>query len=473
MLASLQKLKGMLDRPAHAFRATSQTFSDLDVQRIAGGIQLVEKGRIRGTSDQPGSGETALDAVETEVLEVIGAAQKNANDELENQLAGFRQRLIDLDFEARFSGIKDVALSGLSDLKAEQQMGLDDLHGLRRDLKEAEQHQADFRKEHRLNRPSKINTRLGTTLKVMIIILIVIGELIANGYFLSRGDELGLVGGVVQAIVFSLLNVGVALLVGLMGLPFLTHRSFFAKLWGLLWLTFFLCWTAVLNLGLAHYREVGVKLINGAGLEVMTRLQTRPLTLDDFESWVLFSLGVLFAVVALIDGRSLRDAYPQYQEISDNVRSARERYVKMRRNRIQDLMDLREDYQTTVAELRSDLSKRRTEHEAIVAHRSRQLTLFNEHQTQLEKSANALLRAYRDSNTAARKTTAPARFNEPFQLKRIVIKISKENEWNSDALQSAIKDAQGDLERVMVTLGEQFDRTLRDYRELDELAPGT
>jgi hypothetical protein len=472
MPSTLAKLRGLLDRPVHAYRATTETFTNLDVQRLATSMTLAERGRTRGTEEQPPADSTTLDAVETEIIETVTAAQKTAHDELENQLTGFRARLIDLDFEARFSGIKDVAQSGLADLKAEQQMGLDDLHGVRRELTEAEEYLTEFRKQHRINRPAKINTTLGTTLKWLIIALIFLGELITNGYFLSRGAELGLAGGVLQAALFAFLNVGVPLLIAIKGLPFLTHRNGLAKLWGLFWLLFFLAETTVLNLGLAHYREAGAETLQGAGIEVMRRMTTAPLTMADFESWVLFGLGVFFSVIALIDGFSLNDSFPKFQEISDNRRKAQDRYAEMRRTRIQDLMDVREQYQEAVSDLRSDLSKRRTEHEAILAHRARQLTLFREAQNQLETAANALLRIYRDANVAARKTPAPAHFAEPFVLKRIEVEISRENEWNTDELKEAIKSAQADLEKVMATLGVEFDQALKNYRELDQLVPG-
>jgi len=472
MPSTLAKLRGLLDRPVHAYRATTQTFADLDLQRLTGSLNLAERGRTRGAEEQPPTDATGFDAVENEIVEQVKAAQKASHDELENQLTGFRARLIDLDFEARFAGIKDVAQSGLADLKAEQQMGLDDLHGVRRELTEAEDYLTHFRDKNKILHPAKINTPVGTTLKWLIIVLILLGELITNGYFLSRGAELGLSGGVLQAALFAFLNVGVPLLIATQGLPYLAHRNWLAKLWGLFWLAFFLVETTVLNLGLAHYREAGAATLEGAGTEVMRRFTTEPLVMADFESWVLFALGVFFSVIALIDGYSLRDSIPKYQQVSDNRRTAQNRYADMRRTRIQDLMDVREQYQDTVSELRGDLSKRRTEHEAIIAHRSRQLTLFREHQNQIEVTANALLRVYRDANIAARKTPAPTHFAEAFALKRIEVELARENEWNTDELKEAIKGAQADLEKVMATLGEQFDLALRNYRELDNIVPG-
>lgn len=477
MLKSLERLRSLVG-PPHSFRSLTTTFVDVDPRQLGRDLNLTRLGTDRGADEQPSSSDTGFDAVESKIIEVVGSAQKTAHDELENQIAGFRERLIDLGFEDRFSAIRDVSLGGLADLQAQQEMALDDLHGLRRDVREAEEAQEYFRQQHRIRGPAKIGSALGTTLKWLFIAVLVLLELVANGYFLSRGNELGLVGGIVEALIFSLLNIGVALLVAMIFLPFLWHRGFFHKLWGLIWLGAFLVWTTGLNLGLAHFREAPVSAEGGtsayidqAGRLVLERLATRPITLDDFESWLLFAVGVLFSIFGLLDGLSLRDRYPGYQAISDATRRAREKYADMRRARIQDLSDVREEYQETVTDLRGDLGKRRTEHEAIIAHRSRLVSLFKEHQTQLEKAANVLLREYRDANLSARRTPPPAHFAKPFGLARIKVQVVTENEIAADELKAQVTTAQTDLEDVLRTLGRQFETALEKYRQLDQLAP--
>lgn len=144
MFQSLDRLRGLISRPAHTYRPTVETFPDIDTQRLSKEMQLAKRGQSRGSTDQPATDSTSFDAVEAEVIEHVGAAQKRAHDALENHLAGFRQRLIDLDFDAQFSNIKSAALGGLSDLKQELQAGVDDLHGLRRDLTAAEKWHAKF-----------------------------------------------------------------------------------------------------------------------------------------------------------------------------------------------------------------------------------------------------------------------------------------------------------------------------------------
>jgi Skp family chaperone for outer membrane proteins len=454
-----------------------QAFNDLDVQLLDRELDLKRRGRDRGESEQPITNTSTWDSVESEVIEHIGAAQKRAYDELQAQLATFHERLTDLDFESRFGAIEEVAHGGLADLKAEQQMALDDLHGLRKDLAEAETSLAEFKKEHKLRRPAEKKSALGQFVKLLVIGLLVVGELVANGYFLSGGNELGLIGGFVEALLFSALNVGVAIFVALVLLPNLYHRNFFRKLFGVIALFAFFAWAAGLNLGLAHYREAAgtreptIAFTEQARDAVVERLLTRPLELDQFESWLLFAIGVLFALVALIDGLSLVDRYPGYQKFADTMRKARQAYADQRRAKILDLSDVRQEYQDAVSELRIDIAKRRTEHQAISAHRLKLLNLFQEHQAQLEKAANQLLRIYRDANIETRSSVAPSYFEQSFKLDRLVGTIEGMNEITSEALQQKINDAQVNLQTVMADVTAEFERGLERYRELDVLAP--
>lgn len=477
MLKSLERLRGALGRPAHTYRATLQTFNDVDVQRLEREMDLAKRGAARGQDDMPASDAVVLDSTEHEIVEQIGAAQKSAYDELQAQLTTFHERLTDLDFESRFGAISEVAQGGLADLKAEQQMALDELHILRKDLTIAESWLDDFRKQHRIKRLADKRTALGLIVKLLVIALLVVGEIVANGYFLTGGNELGLVGGIVEALLFSVLNVGVAVFVAVVLLPNLYHRNFLRKLFGLASLLAFFVWTAALNLGLAHYREAAgtreptMAFAAQARDVVMERLQTSPLELDQFESWLLFAIGVLFALIALIDGLSLVDKYPGYRKASETARKAREDYASERRAKIQDLSDKRQEYQDAVSELRLDISKCRTEHGSIMANRLKMLNLFQEHQTQLEKAGNQLLRTYRDANIGARKSSAPAYFGQPFKLERISVTIDGLNEITSDALQLKIDEAQAHLQMVMAEVTEEFELGLKRYRELDALVP--
>ncbi len=469
--ASLEKLRQAVSKPAHAYRVTSQTFPDLDVQRLVREMSLDDFGKARGQNEEPASDGASYDAVETEIIETVGAAQKAAHDELENHLSGFRQRLVDLDFKTQFSSIISFGHSGLNDLKQELQTAIDELHPPRRDLAEAESWHIKFRKDHQLVRPSVIETPRHSFIKWATVIVLIILELIANGHFLSAGSEFGLVGGILEALLFAALNVVVALLFGLIAIPYLTHRNLFLKLLGLVGFVAYLAWMIGLNLGLAHYREVAEGVLEGGGRLVIQRLQTAPLQLEDFESWLLFALGCVFSLLAMIDGLKWKDTYPGYAAVDKQFRTARQKYIDMRADSIARLGDIRKEHEEILTDVRADLGKHLSEHEGIIGHRARLLQLFEEHQTQLEKAANSLLRTYRDANEAARTTPKPSRFSEPYVLQKVTVSIAREGEWNSAELKEEIRSAQEKVDQIFVDLGKQFDEALERYRELDKLVP--
>jgi hypothetical protein len=473
MPSALERIRTLISRPVHTYRPDVETFADLDIQRLASELKLSEQGTRNGRADIPSSDVMTLDPVEAEIIEHVGAAQKRAHDQLERQLAGFRQRLIDLDFGSRFAGIDRAATGGMADLEAELGRGLDELHELRRDLKEHEDWQRDFRARNKITRPAKITSSRTTALKWLLILLIVLIELFVNGELLSKGSDLGLIGGIVEALLFAVLNVGVALLLSIYVVPFIAHRSVFAKLIGLIGIVLYVGCALGINLGLAHYREVAGAILSGtdAGEQVMQRLRTAPLELTDFKSWLLFCIGCIFSIIAFIDGYNMRDAYPHYARVSHSLRLARGRYQDKREELIDSLQDVRVEIEEAIVDARSSLGKELAEHNAIVAHRQRLVSLFEEHEEQLEKAANALLSQYREANKATRSTPPPAHFLESYRLRRIPVQISREGEWNTEDLKEKIDAAQAELDQLIKTLLVKFKEALARYRELDILAP--
>jgi hypothetical protein len=204
---------------------------------------------------------------------------------------------------------------------------------------------------------------------------------------------------------------------------------------------------------------------------VLRRLQTAPLRLSDFRSWLLFAIGLIFSIIAMIDGLAMRDTYPGYARVERHIRKVRDAYRQRQEYLIDELQNVREDYDDELSEARADLSRQRTEHDAIVANRGRLVLLFDQHQSQLEKAQNLLLASYRDPNAAARRAPPPKRFAEPRTLQRIEVQIGREGEWNSEELRQGIAQAQLELDRLAGDLARQFADALKRYRDLDTIVP--
>ena len=163
----------------------------------------------------------------------------------------------------------------------------------------------------------------------------------------------------------------------------------------------FVVFSIVLNLALAHYREVSGTLIDTASIEIIARLKTNPLGIQDVKSWLFFGIGVLASIFAVLDVISLDDHYPGYGKLSRRLDKARQSYIDEKNMLADRLRDIRSTATTTLEDVSRDLGIRRNEYEAILEQRPRLLAQYQRHTEHLERVANNLLSEYRAANVAA------------------------------------------------------------------------
>ena len=147
---------------------------------------------------------------------------------------------------------------------------------------------------------------------------LILFEGLANAYFFSKGSDLGLLGGWIQAITVASANVIASFFViGFLGLRMLQnpHRPFsFAA--ALIFVPLAAAFIVFLNFCAAHYRdllEINAAMLAQGGVDEtgeMLAPVTRALTFAPFETLealLLFGLGVTFAIIAAFKGATFDD----------------------------------------------------------------------------------------------------------------------------------------------------------------------
>lgn len=469
---ALNRLWTTVRESSHDFRASTDIFPVFDTQKVSESLDLAGKGRKNGGENRPAKSARTLDEVEQQIVAKVEEEKKTSYQVLEDQFNTFGERLRSLDFEGQFSLIRQASITSLSDFKAEVTIGEDELHGLRKDMKTAEDELAHFKETHGLKRAAKETASSHMFLKISFLIFIIVFETIVNGIFLAKGSEQGLVGGVVEAFTFAVLNVGLAFVLAVFVVRNMVKRSWISKFVGLIGAGVYLVGAIGINLALAHYREISEAGFTDVGRAVISQLKTQPFGLEDIKSWTLFGVGLLFSISALVDGYYMTDPYPGFSSTQKRFREARQQYVDRKQELIEELKDVRNDYNEKVDLIIRDLSQRRAEHQAIIAHRARNADLFREHQNQLERSANTLLSIYRDANRAARTQPEPKYFLGPYKMDRLKPTQATE-EWNDKELAERIRRAQEELTEQMKKIGEEFASAVDRYTQLDILFPET
>ena len=442
-------------RSNYDFHISTQVFPDLDVDRVAIDLGLEKKGAERGSSNEPASGAAGFDDVELTIIERIDREKKTAIQSIEDEVQAFSERLTNLDFDGQFVMIKQANATTVTDYIAEVELGLDELHGLRRALAEAEHERTSFKKDHKIDRAPRTQSTAIKILKIMFLCVCVISETVFNGSFLAAGSEQGLIGGVTVAAGFSFLNIGAATLAAFLVKNF-RHRSIFRKLIGIVAFPLYLGFAGLINLALGHYRETSQVLFGGAGQEVIRRLTKSPFHLDDIQSWILTGIGISFSIGAFIDASTIGDPYLGYSGVERRLQKKRETYRDARQELIDRLCDVRDDYSSKIGEIVSDLGARKREYDAIISHRTRILHLFEEHQDQVERAANLLLARYRNANRSARSTPPPTHFSDAYKLMRSPLPQKLIGELNEGELSGSIKKAQEELVEQSRLLADNF-----------------
>ena len=441
----------------------------MNIDKLGGDLELETTGADRGGRDEPASDSIAFDDVENRIIERIEAEKNAAHGVLLDELRTYKERLTNLDFEGRFGTIRQAAPAAVSEFRSEAAQGRDELHRLRRHLRDLEVERDEFQRRNKLKRTARWASGGNLTLKIGILLAVFVFEVFLNGFFLSKGSELGYLGGAVEAFTFALLNVGVSFLIAAAGVRELNHRNFFRKLLGLLSLLCYVALAVSLNLALAHYREVSGTLVSDAGREVVMRLQTTPLAIADVKSWLFFGLGLLCSLIAFADAFFIFDPYPGYGNLEKRRAEAHEVYIRQKSDLIAKLLEIRDEAIEILEEANRDLSIRRGEHDAILEGRARLARLFAAHQSHLERAANALLAVYRETNKRHRKTPPPPRFSARFTLDKFPLEEGWLETSARDDLRRSIADSQAVLITQVQAIHAEFERAFASYREIDEL----
>jgi hypothetical protein len=471
--SAIARIRALLSQPTHAYRPATTVFLDLSVDRVADELRLAVLGSQRGAQNRPSSDAQTMDDIEHQIVERIEAHKQDANSIYLDHLHTYDERLTALSFVERFATIQQAAPEAVGDFRAEATIGRDELFVLRRRLNETEIERERFRARHRIERPARLASLGKIILKIGVLAVLFILEVVINGSFLAKANIGGLLGGAAQAVTFAGLNIIASFFWGMVLIRLVNRRNYLLKLIGLVSFLAYLVFAATLNLTLSHLREIppAVSLSDNVGEVVLHRLLTAPLGLTDINSWVLFTIGFIFSLIAMVDGLLFFDPYMGYSGLERRWIEASKQFADARIELIERLRDIREDATEVMNEAARDLSVRRSEYDALLQGRARLAQRFEHHQSQIEQSCRALLEIYREANRGTRSTPAPGYFTKPWSMARISYAGGEPNASARDTLRQMIADTQSLLNQQIKAIHEAFDGAVRTYREIDELLP--
>ena len=378
--SALSKLIETFKTPQHDYKLNTEVFGQFDAEKVAKELNLEKIGTEKGTKNQPSQDSQIPDEIESQIQERIEAAKSTANEAAENQILTYNERISNLDFEGHFSELRQAGPLAISDIQAQIQRGLNEMNTRRRKLLDVEKEFSYFRSANGLEyRTAKLTTSAGTFLRVLIVLIMIVLETYFNGTYLAKGSTQGLIGGIFEAASFAILNIGFSIILTLYLIKQVVRNGLVWKLIGIVGIIAWLGVVLVINLGLAHYREVAATFAEGAGADILVRIVENPFGLIELESWMLFAIGVLFATVTLVDIITFSDIYPGYTKRQMRWDEEQEEYKLEFDSLIQELDDIKEDYNDNLKAIGNALSSRQRELDNILSGRNRLASLYASH----------------------------------------------------------------------------------------------
>ena len=105
----------------------------------------------------------------------------------------------------------------------------------------------------------------------------------------------------------------------------------------------------LINLALAHYRAAveGGMASSAAAAAVIPQMAAQPLVLGDIKSVIMVAMGVISALIVMMEGWFWDEPYPGYAEVSDHLRQAQARYHDLVEEKLDHLKSVQEGMRET------------------------------------------------------------------------------------------------------------------------------
>lgn len=471
--SAIKRLLNLLSERRDPYRTPpTEVFLDLDVARVAADMELARRGAKRGEEKRPAPGSEDFDDIEYQVIERIEGHKQAAHSIYLEQLRTYDQRLTALNFDERIADLQSLSQEAVGDFRAEAAKGRDELFAIRRQVLECEAERDDFKKRHILIRPARVPTSGKILLKIGILAILFVVEVTINGAFLAKASDQGLLGGAATALSFAGLNIIVSFFCGLVPIRLINRRAGLLKLLGLISLLVYLGFATILNLVLAHLREMAPSLTEDIGHEVLQKMEHAPIFLHDVNSWIFFSIGFVFSIGAMSDGLLFSDPVLGYAGVERRSRDAHRDFYETKSALIEHLRGFKEEVSEAMAQAARSVTVRRGEYDSIVQGRSGLSRRFSEHQNHIERACRALLTIYREANrTARQQADEPGYWSDPWTLNRVETVSGDPDRSAQERLRRLIDETQVLLREQITAVQTAFDEAVTSYREIEKIIP--
>jgi len=422
---------------------TSFEFPKVDFKKDIANLGIDKLAKLDGQKNLPHPDRKVLDATEEKIVgyysERLTSDSKKSHADA-NQL---KQNINDLGALPIITNIEKVKRDTSNDFSEQEKETKDFEYFTNKEILDVNKIYQKFRKKNNLSHDAFYPA--SRKLYFYIIGLLVVCEIIFNGFFFREVTARGLLGGIGISVFISLLNVIAGFYFGWLIFPYTNHIKSLYKNLSYIFTGVFSLYLLNVNFLAAHFREAVVCIrlsirdeklpefclnYNLINLDtnslnitsIVKYMYTYPniFNLNEVTSLALLFAGLFFAIVAIIDGYKSDDPYPNY----GNIERRRNNIIKKYRKDIWDYIDAcKKMKDKKIKEVEELISHVRINHRTVKYMIDIYTTydrIYNLHVQQLEKACHIVLQHYRAENMRNRTdNTSPSYYENKFKFQSV------------------------------------------------------
>ena len=396
----------------------------LNAKTIQEELNLSENAADQAMNECPKTTDTELDIYQQNIVDSVSNSivdSRHAALEELNRLDSSRKN-IEKDIEGfSLNQILQSAKNKIIRLNAEWHEILDDA---KQEEGAVLRNYRYFLYQNKLNREASYPD--SAVLHWAFIILAILLESIINSFFFANASDLGLLGGLFQALFISLSNIGSALLMGIYVLPYKNHvdtkKQFRAKAATFTYIIFIF----LFNLGAAHYRTLLEDDPLNAKINTIPHLIQDPLGIN-FEAWNLLIIGMLFVIIALLKGYKSDDVYPGFGEMHRKLKNSSNHRGK-RIEAMKSINRIIDEYSRQAVTSAQNAKQKIKNYKDSIFQSEEVMSRFAKFVESTENVCNNALWEYRSANVRIRSSKPPAYFSQKHSFSKYLLQADLSEE---------------------------------------------
>ncbi len=442
-------------------------FPQIDVEELKRDLKVQEQAFLEAREGRPLQTDTKLDRVQQGIVHVMGEKLEEARTRTFEALQHHERDRNEIELEMDLSKCEAIPGGAQQGINRALDKRRDGLVGLRKHERNRLRQRNYFVASNKLDRePDYPDSHI---FHWALVIVAILAESLANSYFFAKGSDFGLLGGTFQALLISAANIGTALMIGVYATPYVNHIKPARRLAAAGGVSAYSLVVVVFNLATAHYRaQLELDPFN-ALVKAIPSLLEDPFGVRNYDAWVLFIIGLLFATFALIKGYTSDDPYPGYGKVDRAYKAARDEYDEAKQGLKNEINAVIDEKAVELDRLVRHLRRNAQRYGALITQSETFLQEFAHYADFAEESANTLLREFRDHNANVRADKPPPYFKNAYSfedtkaLPPLDLAEERETSERFEALIAKLDEMAGHLHKELRRLNDSTIESMKTF----------